>query len=289
MFRSRPKRVHFTESGVYVFESRHGSDFAMEMDKRDFDKICFVRQGKGALVSKSRNLPITEGAILHLPAREAHRFVDDPVAPLTLVLICFYPDVLASLPAIGKEITKFNNVFPTMTAFDSSKTHRRPAIMNGLRRMVFEQTTARPGCEAIIWGILAQLLVMLSRSAQEIESRATFSGREQLFAQTLDYLDERFTDPIQIKDLAAMSEISYRHYTTLFKEHKGETVNIYINRLRLEYAKKRLLETGNVLFAALESGFGDLSHFYRAFKKATGKTPKQYVSENLGAVTINSM
>jgi AraC-like DNA-binding protein len=45
----------------------------------------------------------------------------------------------------------------------------------------------------------------------------------------------------------------------------------------VEFAQKRLLETGNVLFSALDAGFGDLSNFYRVFKKETGLTPRQYI------------
>jgi AraC-like DNA-binding protein len=287
MLRSRPKRVDFTESGIYVFESKHGPNFSMEADEWNFDKLCFVQQGKGELVTKSKSLPISGSDIVHLPASVSHRFVDDPSAPMTLVMVCFYRDVLAVLPSVGKAVSEFNNTFPSMTAFNSNNTHRRPAIMYGLRRMVFEQTTARSGSEAIIWGILTQLLVMLTRSALEYESRTAFSSKDLRFAQTLDFLEERFTDPLQIKDLATMAGLSYRRYTTLFKNHKGETVNAYINRLRLTFAQKRLLETDNVLFAALESGFGDLSHFYRAFKKARGKTPMKYMTDNSVTTLIN--
>ena len=38
-----------------------------------------------------------------------------------------------------------------------------------------------------------------------------------------------------------------------------------------------MLETEDVLFAAFEAGFGDLTHFYRVFKKTAGCTPKQFI------------
>jgi AraC-like DNA-binding protein len=64
-----------------------------------------------------------------------------------------------------------------------------------------------------------------------------------------------------------MSQVSYRHYTALFRDRMGGAVNSYLTRLRIEYAKKRLSETGNILFSSLESGFADLSHFFAAVRK----------------------
>lgn len=65
-----------------------------------------------------------------------------------------------------------------------------------------------------------------------------------------------------------MSQVSYRHYTALFRDRMGGgPVNSYLTRLQIEYAKKRLSETGNILFSSLESGFADLSHFFAALRK----------------------
>ncbi len=280
MLRSSPKQVNLSHSGIYVFESRHGPDFSMEMGNWDFDKICFVRQGSGRLISPEFDRALSEDDILYIPASAPHRFSDDHGAPLTLVMVCYYRHMLQAFPAVTTALQGFQSSVPEFTVLDLAKTHRRTAVLAGLRRMVFEQTSARPGFETILWGILCQLIVMMTRTAEEYENRRHLTKGEQLFAQSLDFLEERYTDPLQIKDLAAIAELSYRRYTTLFKESKGETVNAYINRLRIDFAKKRLMETGNVLYSALEAGFGDLSHFYRVFKNATGKTPKQFVAEN---------
>ena len=279
MLRTTPKYVNIAESGVYVFESRHGPGFSMEMGKWDFDKICFVRRGKGTLVTKTKSLPISENDFLYLPANQPHHFSDDAGAPLTLVIVCYYPVVFSKLPLVGQTITKFATTFPVTATLNSARTHRRGALLSGMRRMIFEQTTGRTGSDSIILGLFIQLIVMLTRTAEEFKNRDDLTPSDQLFAKSLDFLEERFTDPIQIKDLAAMSQVSYRHYTALFRERMGVPVNSYLTRLRIEYAKKRLSETGNILFSSLESGFADLSHFYRVFKKETGQTPKQYILE----------
>jgi len=71
--------------------------------------------------------------------------------------------------------------------------------------------------------------------------------------------------------------MSYRSYTEQFKRRTGKTVTQYTAERRVEYAKRLLLETDDILFASAEAGFGDLTHFYRVFKKLAGVTPKQFI------------
>lgn len=280
--RKSPFQFDFDESGIYVFESRHAPGFEMEMGNWNFDKICLIQQGSGVLITADSEIPniqspLTAGDIIYLPAGNSHRFEDDTGNPMTLVMICFFPDTLRNLLSTQAALETYSDCFKAVIPFNLGLTHRRPAITALLQRMVFEQSTERSGYAAILWGYLVQLLVMLTRSKHEVNARAALPLSDQAFAQSLEFLDERFTDPLQINDLASMAGLSYRRYTTLFKQAKGETVNAYLTRLRIDYAKKRLGESGNVLVSALESGFGDLSHFYRVFKKETGLTPKQFI------------
>lgn len=282
VLRHSPFQVDFDSSGIYVFESRHAPGFEMKMGIWNFDKLCLVQQGNGTLeiadpAISFENTEIVANDIIFVPANIRHRFRDNIDHPMTLVMICFYPDTLGGSLSTKVAQDKFRQNFGTCSAFNSAQTHRMGLIMALLKRMVFEQSTERAGYSAILWGMLVQLLVMLTRSINEVSARGDLTFDDQAFAQTLDFLDEAFTEPVQIKDLATMAGLSYRRYTTLFKQAKGETVNAYITRRRIDYAKTRLQESGNVLFSALESGFGDLSHFYRVFKKETGMTPKKFI------------
>lgn len=281
MLRSTPQPVELGDSRVYVFESRHAPGFEMDMGVWDFDKICIVRRGRGAVVSETDEASIGPDDILYLPVGMAHRFRDDPGEPMTLLMVCFIPDVLASIPGVDRAVADFSETFPVMRPYARTQTHRGAAIAANLKRMVFEQTTARPGGHAVVWGLLAQLIVMLTRSFAETTDRSRLSQREQAFARTLDFLEERYTEQLQIQDLATMAGLSYRRYTTLFKELKGETVNAYVTAKRLEFAKLRLSETGNIALSALEAGFGDVSHFYRVFKAREGMTPRQFIGLNV--------
>ena len=57
----------------------------------------------------------------------------------------------------------------------------------------------------------------------------------------------------------------------------GYTASLYINNLRIDYAKKKLIsENKSVAEIAAECGFYDVAYFSRIFKKYTSVTPSQY-------------
>lgn len=277
MLRTTPRPVLLEDGAIHVFESRHAPGFEMEMGAWDFDKICFVRQGRCNLVKAGEATSLRADQVLLVPTGLRHRFEDDPADPATLVVICFRPETLLPLPDQHVGYLRLRNALLDAPPLDSAQSHRKDEIRSCLQRMVFEQTTARAGHATATWGLLLQLLVMLARTADEAATRNSLAPEAKAFARSLDFLDENFTEPIRIANLAAMAGVSYRHYTTLFRAEKGVTVNAYVTGLRVDFAKKRLVETGNIAFAALDAGFADLSHFYRVFKAATGVTPGGYM------------
>lgn len=67
-----------------------------------------------------------------------------------------------------------------------------------------------------------------------------------------------------------------------FKAETGSSPLEYLNTLRVEFAKRQLLQyhdIRSIKTIALCSGFNDPYYFSRVFKKLEGKSPRQYVRE----------
>lgn len=85
---------------------------------------------------------------------------------------------------------------------------------------------------------------------------------------------------INLDKLAARLNASKHHVSQVINEQLGSSFFEYINQLRVEEAKKLLVETTKSDFHIIEIayvvGFNNKVSFNAAFKKATGMTPTEY-------------
>ena len=91
-------------------------------------------------------------------------------------------------------------------------------------------------------------------------------------------IDEIESNPaldIPIPVLAERCGVSETRFRQLFRLYTGGISPVeYRNRLRIEMAERILYtETVTVEYAARESGFNDIAHFYRMYKKYKGTVP----------------
>lgn len=95
--------------------------------------------------------------------------------------------------------------------------------------------------------------------------------------QVIDYIDQHCNERINIKDLANLTRWEVTHFSRLFKKHLHLTPHQYILTIKIELAKKQLIESDESLQEiALNLGFGAYSNFFNAFKKITKMTPEKY-------------
>ena len=96
-------------------------------------------------------------------------------------------------------------------------------------------------------------------------------------SQAVRRIEAQPDDSLALGVLARESRLSPYHFLRTFERITGVTPHQYVLRARLRRAAMRLAtEAGKVLDLALESGFGDLSNFNRAFRAEFGMSPRAY-------------
>lgn len=121
-----------------------------------------------------------------------------------------------------------------------------------------------------ITNILTELL--LSGTAKEERSEIKHS-----LANTITYINEHFSEPISLDDLAADASLSPFYFTRMFTKETGMTPHQYIIATRINSAKF-LLKTTNMPIKEIgfNSGFTSESSFCTTFKKWEHITPSEY-------------
>ena len=94
--------------------------------------------------------------------------------------------------------------------------------------------------------------------------------------------------------MAKQLHISPGRLARTFKREAKTSIVEYRNELRLAGFLERVdTKAGNLLQAALESGFGSYAQFHRVFRARFGRTPRDYLLERnpeaiVAAVTVDA-
>ena len=94
----------------------------------------------------------------------------------------------------------------------------------------------------------------------------------------LNYIEERAGDPdLSLDDITERFGISANYVSLLIKKHTGVPYKNYLTGLRIDRAKKLLVEERlSVAETARRAGYYRSSNFIKKFKEITGYTPLQY-------------
>ncbi len=118
------------------------------------------------------------------------------------------------------------------------------------------------------------------------EGQKTHDDRQIKKAQT--YIEENYAERITVEDIASLFALGRRSLERRFKKATSNTVSEYIQRVKIEAAKKDL-ESGqfSVLEVMYKVGYSDGKAFRRAFRKITGLTPMAYRQRYSEAFTLS--
>jgi transcriptional regulator GlxA family with amidase domain len=95
--------------------------------------------------------------------------------------------------------------------------------------------------------------------------------------QAQEFIEQNITDKISVEDLSLKFAIGRRHFERRFKKATNNTPLEYIQRVRIEAAKKKLETSGmNVNEVMYDVGYNDIKAFRTVFKKLTGLAPIDY-------------
>jgi AraC family transcriptional regulator len=159
-----------------------------------------------------------------------------------------------------------------------------PTIHNLMFRLSEELRAPGFAGDTLIELLTSELLVEFARYSMGVEERRTRGGLAQW---RLRLIDERLADASSrpsLTELANLCNLSARQLTRAFRISRGCSIGSYIVQTRIDRAKQLLRTDQNVKSIAYALGFNSPSHFYMAFHRATGETPRQY-RERVGRST----
>jgi AraC-like DNA-binding protein len=91
------------------------------------------------------------------------------------------------------------------------------------------------------------------------------------------YIDAHYTQPISMKAMADLAQLSPSHFNQRFRTILRMTPSEYVLSRRVQLAQQLLTESStSIINIAASVGFYDQSHFTKRFHRITGLTPSAY-------------
>ncbi|MEM6917085.1 MAG: helix-turn-helix domain-containing protein, partial [Verrucomicrobiota bacterium] len=91
------------------------------------------------------------------------------------------------------------------------------------------------------------------------------------------YVNAHLEDKISLESVAKHVGVSPYYFCKVFKQSAGMTLTEFVNRRRIDWAKRRLLNPqARVTEVAFDVGFQSISQFNRSFLKYVGQSPTRF-------------
>ena len=129
---------------------------------------------------------------------------------------------------------------------------------------------------------LLQIFQMLAESKETIAlktrpiANASVLKEQQRLHRIYHFIETQSHRQIDVNEVAKLSHLTKAAFCRYFKRSTHLTFTDFLNQYRINQAKKSLLQNKTVTEACYESGFENLSHFNKTFKKFTGENPTAF-------------
>lgn len=144
-----------------------------------------------------------------------------------------------------------------------------------LREMT--NASAAPVVDAVREAMLTITLALYRRVLEAGE--AQLDTRAHLVRRAAEFVRGSGGRPLTLADVARAVHVSPNYLTGLFRTESGVPLGQFILSERMQLAQARLQRAGATVKAvALELGFADPFSFSRAFKRVTGRSPRDFLA-----------
>jgi AraC-like DNA-binding protein len=178
------------------------------------------------------------------------------------------------MPAVFLELGADQD--PVFTVADLS--HMESLLRELQRLTVHEPVAYEVTSSGLLTLILGELFASRSARAGSLALGEESRSLSKPVRMALDYFGRHYDIPVSLKHLAVdICKLSLSYFSRLFHREVGTSPIVYLNRYRVEQAKKFLAD-GNQSVAeiARSVGFRSLSYFTRTFVRIVGVSPLAY-------------
>ena len=226
-------------------------------------ELTYVDQGSMHSVADGQEMILEQGDLVIYGPNQWHmQYADMNVAPRYVTI---------SFDLVGSDLQSLLNRKFTIPQ----------AGITVLQQLLREQERMDEYSTDMIIALLTQLLLILSRSAQDSVTKLRTSNalhsENEIIRRAQQYISTHIREKLSVPLVAKNVDVSPSYLTALFHKNLQISPGEYIRRIKLQESKQMIRENSmNFTEIAAVLQYSTVHHFSRQFKEKFGITPSEY-------------
>ena len=244
-------------------------------------EIAICRSGQGEILTENQRYRYQEGCAVVIPANIPHAITAEGGEENFWEYLYLNPAGFMQQSGISERQRKIYFV-PVRECLIIKKKEDAAFLSAEINLLMNQLRVKEYGYQQCVSGLVYVLLMEIAKiyyymgneKKQNMIQKASQSKR---IAKILEYVEQRYANPIRTEDLAGTIYVSPACLRKIFKDNFHMSPMQYINYVRVQKACEMIRKTDdNISEIARKVGYENLTTFINNFRLYIGKTPKQW-------------
>lgn len=237
------------------------------LHNHDYYEIYMFTKGDAEYLVEGNTYTLEPGDIIVIRRNEMHRVYHKSNAEYIRTVIEVYPSFF-----VENDCQEYESPFYNTEAEGnkiSAELARKMGLTDAIFRLRHYHQQTGDADSPVCRGIIVEILYIISQIT-------TFLGddtHDDLVKRMLLYINNNYTEPINLDRLSEQFFVSKYHICKIFKSGTGHTVHSYVTHKRITRVRELHKQGKPISEAAYLAGFGNYTSFYRAYLKEYGEPP----------------
>ena len=246
----------------------------------NYNQLALCLSGSGVFQFQQGTYRYEAGDIIVIGHGDFHGATTDPGIEVEFLFVVFYPQFVARDPKNTFDYQYLLPFLPSATPLEKKLHHHTPftqALAEALLDLEQENKLKRNGYHHIIAAKLRLICGELNAHYNFGAPTKTALECHRKLRPAIDYISIHYMEPITLEEVAKVIYLSPSRFRHLFTEIMHLNFQTYLVGLRLQLSQSLLCTSDDSIeLIAHQSGFSNLSHFYKIFQQRVGLSPAQY-------------
>lgn len=124
---------------------------------------------------------------------------------------------------------------------------------------------------------LNDIINLLLEKLLNISNNISIASNNSSIKRIVKYVEKNYYKDLKLENLADIFNYNSAYLGKIFKSYTGESFNTYLDKVRIEEAKKLLIEENLKVYEVCDNiGYKNIDYFHSKFKKYVGISPLNY-------------